>query len=34
MTKAFRFHETGGPEVLRWEEVDVPAPGPGQVRLW
>lgn len=33
MPKAIRFHQTGGPEVLRWEEVEVPAPGPGEVRL-
>ncbi len=33
MTKAIRIHETGGPEVLRWEEVDVGAPGAGEVRL-
>ena len=33
MTKAIRIHETGGPEVLRWEDVEVGAPGPGQVRL-
>jgi NADPH2:quinone reductase len=26
MPHAIRFHETGGPEVLRWEEVAVPAP--------
>ena len=31
MTKCIRFHETGGPEVLRLEDVDVPAPGPGEV---
>ena len=31
MTKAIRFHETGGPEVLRWEDVDPGAPGPDQV---
>lgn len=30
MTHAVRIHETGGPEVLRWEAVDVPAPGPGE----
>ena len=30
MTHAVRIHETGGPEVLRWEVVDVPAPGPGE----
>jgi NADPH:quinone reductase len=28
-----RVHAYGGPEVLRWEAIDVPAPGPGQVRL-
>ncbi len=31
--KAIRFHATGGPEVLKLEEVDVPAPGPGEVTL-
>jgi NADPH2:quinone reductase len=33
MAHAVRFHSTGGPEVLRWEEVAVGNPGPGQVRL-
>jgi NADPH:quinone reductase len=33
VTKAFRFYETGGPEVLRWEDVEVGSPGPGQVRM-
>jgi NADPH2:quinone reductase len=34
MTKAIRFHETGGPEVLRFEDVEVgkPAPDEAQVR--
>jgi NADPH:quinone reductase len=27
------MHELGGPEVLRWDAVDVPKPGPGQVRI-
>jgi NADPH2:quinone reductase len=31
--KAFRFHATGGPEVLRFEDVASSAPGPGQVLL-
>jgi len=31
--KAIRFHEYGGPEVLRYEDVDDPAAGPGQVRV-
>lgn len=31
--KAVRFHEYGGPEVLRLEEAEVPEPGPGQVRV-
>jgi NADPH2:quinone reductase len=31
MSKARRIHETGGPEVLRWEEFDPGAPGEGQV---
>jgi NADPH:quinone reductase len=30
MTKAIRIHETGGPDVLKWEDVDVPAPGAGE----
>ncbi|UCH38561.1 MAG: quinone oxidoreductase [Gammaproteobacteria bacterium] len=33
MTRAIRIHQTGGPEVLQWEEVEVGDPGPGQVRL-
>ncbi len=33
MAGAIRIHETGGPEVLRFEQVEVGAPGPGQVRL-
>ena len=33
MPKAIRIHAPGGPEVLHWEEVEVPAPGPGEVRL-
>ena len=33
MVHAIRVHQTGGPEVLKWESVEVPAPGPGQVRL-
>ncbi|MNF31519.1 Quinone oxidoreductase 1 [compost metagenome] len=33
MAKAVRFYETGGPEVLRFEDVEVGDPGPGQVRL-
>ncbi|MGY3856916.1 quinone oxidoreductase family protein [Aeromonas intestinalis] len=33
MANAIRFYETGGPEVLRYEEVGVGEPGPGQVRL-
>ncbi len=33
MTKAVRIHAPGGPEALVYEEVDVPAPGPGEVLL-
>lgn len=33
MTKAFRFYETGGSDVLRFEDVEVGAPGTGEVRL-
>lgn len=31
--KAVRIHETGGPEVLRYEEVPLPEPGEGQARV-
>jgi NADPH:quinone reductase-like Zn-dependent oxidoreductase len=31
--KAVRFHAFGGPEVLRYEDVDVPTPGAGEVRV-
>jgi NADPH2:quinone reductase len=31
--RAIRVHEYGGPEVLRYEEVPLPEPGPGQVRV-
>ena len=33
MVAAVRVHKHGGPEVLTYEEIDVPAPGPGQVKL-
>jgi NADPH:quinone reductase len=32
-THAIRMQSKGGPEVLRWEEVDLPDPGPGEVRI-
>jgi len=31
--KAIRVNETGGPEVLRYEDVEVPEPGPGEARV-
>src|SRR5215212_4286163 len=31
--KAIRFHEYGGPDVLRLEDVDLPVPSAGQVRV-
>ena len=33
MNHAIRFHRTGGPEVLQWEAVEPPPPGPGEARL-
>lgn len=33
MPHAIRVHQTGGPEVLQWDEIEVGAPGPGEVRL-
>jgi NADPH2:quinone reductase len=32
-TKAIRIHQTGGPEVLAWEDVPLAFPGPGEVLL-
>lgn len=31
--RAIRIHETGSPEVMRLDDVDTPAPGPGQVQI-
>ncbi len=31
--KAIQVHAVGGPEVMKWEDVDVPDPGPGEVRI-
>jgi len=33
MSKAIRIHATGGPEVLRWEDVPKPEPGPTEILL-
>ncbi|MFZ2266684.1 MAG: quinone oxidoreductase [Azonexus sp.] len=33
MPHAIRIHQTGGPEVLCWEEVDVPAPAAGEATV-
>ncbi|WP_153769187.1 quinone oxidoreductase [Labrenzia sp. CE80] len=33
MVQAIRVHETGGPEVLTWEKVEIGEPGPGDVRI-
>ncbi len=33
MPKAIRIHEYGGPEVLRWEDVDIADPSPGELRI-
>src|SRR6266436_7699634 len=33
MVAAVRVHKTGGPEVLTYEDVQVPAPGPGQIKV-
>jgi len=32
-TKAIRFHTTGGPDVLKLEDIEVGEPGPGQARV-
>ncbi len=33
MSKAIRIHRAGGPDVMQWEDVEVGAPGPGEVRI-
>ena len=33
MTTAIRFHETGGPEVLRSDSIELPPPAPGEARI-
>lgn len=33
LTHAIRFSAHGGPEVLRWETVELPDPGPGELRI-
>ncbi|WP_316154124.1 quinone oxidoreductase [Cupriavidus sp. BIC8F] len=33
MAKAIRMYETGGPEVLRYEDAEAGDPGPGEVRI-
>jgi len=33
MPHAIRVHETGGPEVLKWKEIEVGEPGSGQVKI-
>lgn len=33
MVKAIRIYDNGGPEVLKFEEIELPAPGPGEVQV-
>ena len=33
MAKTVRFYETGGPEVLKIEDLPVGEPGPGEVKI-
>src|SRR5262249_14870417 len=33
MARVVRFHQTGGPEVLRIEQMEVPPPGKGEVQI-
>ena len=33
MTQAIRVHAYGGPDVLKWEEIEVGEPGPGEVKI-
>src|ERR1700761_9314578 len=31
--RAIRIHQVGGPEALRYEEFELPPPGPGEARI-
>ena len=33
MPKGIRIHTLGGPEVLRWEDIEVSPPSPGEVQI-
>ena len=33
MSHAIRIHQTGGPDVLTWEAIDVPTPGAGEALI-
>ncbi|HEX6603452.1 MAG TPA: alcohol dehydrogenase catalytic domain-containing protein, partial [Sphingomicrobium sp.] len=33
MPHAIRIHETGGPEMLKWEQAEAGEPGPGEARI-
>ena len=33
MPKAIRIRRTGGPDAMRWEDVEVGTPGPGEIRI-
>ena len=33
MPKAIRIHQTGGPDAMQWEDVEVGPPGPGEIRI-
>lgn len=33
MTKAIRIHRYGGPDELKWDEIETPKPGPGQALI-
>ena len=33
MVKAIRAHKTGGPDVLQFEDITLPQPGPGEILI-
>ena len=33
MAKAIRIYEQGPPEVMKWEDVEIPAPGAGEIQM-
>ena len=33
MVKVIQIRKTGGPAMMKWQDIDLPAPGPGEVQI-